>query len=190
MHAMLICGYDYASGGTWETNLESIARTPRHAIEQISMSVSNEDVVSASLSCSVCINSQGNNTCCYFPCHFWFCRIPSQCSFPTLGTPVYLVELHMDATPGRWLSCPPLSTFPILAWLELHTAQGRGCTMVQWCFLLLWQCSLPPSAVLSPHAPVSTNAVLVLLEAASLPHHSFFFFLMLTWSEPELCSSK
>lgn len=44
------------------------------------------------------------------------------------------------------------------------------------------------SEVLFPHAPTSTNVLLELLEAASLPHYSFF--LMLTWSELELCSSK
>lgn len=44
------------------------------------------------------------------------------------------------------------------------------------------------SEVLFPHAPASTNVLLELLKAASLPHYSFF--LMLTWSELELCSSK
>ena len=80
MHTVLICGCDYAREGTLETNLESIARAQQHAVEQISASVSNEDVLSVTLSCGVCISSQGDNICLSFPCHFWFCHIPSQSS--------------------------------------------------------------------------------------------------------------
>lgn len=85
MHTVLICGYDYASEGTWETNLESIAGAWRHAVEQISASASNEDVLSVTLSCGVCISSQGDNTCLSFPCHFWVCHIASQSSLSQTG---------------------------------------------------------------------------------------------------------
>lgn len=48
-----------------------------------------------------------------FHATFGFVAFHLSVLFPTLGILVYLAELHMDAAPGLWLSCPPLSTlFP------------------------------------------------------------------------------
>lgn len=92
---------DYAGEGTWETNLESIASARRRAAERITASVSNEDVLSVTLSRGVCISSQGDNTCLSFLCHFWVCHIASSdFLFPRLKSFVCLVEPHTDATPA------------------------------------------------------------------------------------------
>lgn len=95
---VLICGYDYAREGTCETNLELMARAWRHAVKQISVCVSNEDVLSVTLSCGVCITSRGADTCSSLPCTFGFVIC--------LLSPVHLAEPHTDAALGHW-SVPP-----------------------------------------------------------------------------------
>lgn len=121
MRPVLICGYDYAREGTCETNLGLMARAWRHTVEQISVRVSNEDVLSVTLSCGVCICSRGADTCSSLLCTFGFVIC--------LLSPVHLAEPHADAALGHWSVPPCLHLF--LFWYGLpergaRTAGGLG----------------------------------------------------------------